>query len=219
MHKVNIIWRANLLVILIASHGFNIRIIDIFLKIIVETNYWLKTLIKLKACLHIKLSILHPISVKYQNIHGHIFSVSRNLVRKGAIEITLSNLFVMFISQLSATEFPKSYDGFMNETTGPIFFSFLFHYLFFFLHTNPLCYYLQSPGAETGAGTRRHAADSIYTLPHDFIWVQNNLILHLKKVISNAIIHYLSKPSNIYFSSAETISVKKFAVESGVYFR
>lgn len=182
-----------------------------------QTIDYQKILIKLKACLHIKLSILHPISVKYQNIHVHIFSVSRNLVRKGAIEITLSNLFVMFISQLSATEFPKSQDGFMNETTGPIFlFSFL---LFLFLHTNPLCYYLQSPGAETGAGTRRHAADSIYALPHDFIWVQNNLILHLKKVISNAIIHYLSKPSNIYFSSAETISVKKFAVESGVYFR
>lgn len=177
-----------------------------------QTIDYQKTFIKLKACLHINLSILHPISVKYQNIHGHIFSVSRNLVRKGAIEITLLNLFVMFISQ-------KSYDGFMNETNGPIFFSFLFHYLFLFLHTNPLCYYLQSPGAETGAGTRRHAADSIYTLPHDFIWVQNNLILHLKKVISNAIIHYLSKPSNIYFSSAETISVKKFAVESGVYFR
>lgn len=95
-----------------------------------QTIDYQKTLIKLKACLHIKLSILHPISVKYQNIHGHIFSVSRNLVRKGAIEITLSNLFVMFISQLSATEFPKSQDGFMNETTGPIFFSFLFHYLF-----------------------------------------------------------------------------------------
>lgn len=97
-----------------------------------QTIDYQKTLIKLKACLHIKLSILHPISVKYQNIHGHIFSVSRNLVRKGAIEITLSNLFVMFISQLSATEFPKSQDGFMNETTGPIFFSFLFHYLFLF---------------------------------------------------------------------------------------
>lgn len=82
--------------------------------------------------MHINLSILHHISVKYQNIHGHIFSVSRNLVRKGAIEITLLNLFVMFISQLSATEFPKSYDGFMNETNGPIFFSFLFHYLFLF---------------------------------------------------------------------------------------
>lgn len=95
-----------------------------------QTIDYQKTLIKLKACLHIKLSILHPISVKYQNIHVHIFSVSRNLVRKGAIEITLSNLFVMFISQLSATEFPKSYDGFMNETNGPIFFSFLFHYLF-----------------------------------------------------------------------------------------
>lgn len=97
-----------------------------------QTIDYQKTFIKLKACLHIKLSILHPISVKYQNIHGHIFSVSRNLVRKGAIEITLSNLFVMFISQLSATEFPKSQDGFMNETTGPIFFSFLFHYLFLF---------------------------------------------------------------------------------------
>lgn len=90
-----------------------------------QTIDYQKTFIKLKACLHINLSILHPISVKYQNIHGHIFSVSRNLVRKGAIEITLSNLFVMFISQLSATEFPKSHDGFMNEKTGPIFFSFL----------------------------------------------------------------------------------------------
>lgn len=97
-----------------------------------QTIDYQKTFIKLKACLHINLSILHPISVKYQNIHVHIFSVSRNLVRKGAIEITLSNLFVMFISQLSATEFPKSYDGFMNETTGPIFFSFLFHFLFLF---------------------------------------------------------------------------------------
>lgn len=97
-----------------------------------QTIDYQKTLIKLKACLHINLSILHPISVKYQNIHVHIFSVSRNLVRKGAIEITLSNLFVMFISQLSATEFPKSQDGFMNETNGPIFFSFLFHYLFLF---------------------------------------------------------------------------------------
>lgn len=91
-----------------------------------QTIDYQKTFIKLKACLHINLSILHPISVKYQNIHVHIFSVSRNLVRKGAIEITLSNLFVMFISQLSATEFPKSYDGFMNETTGPIFFFFSF---------------------------------------------------------------------------------------------
>lgn len=90
-----------------------------------QTIDYQKTFIKLKACLHINLSILHPISVKYQNIHVHIFSVSRNLVRKGAIEITLSNLFVMFISQLSATEFPKSHDGFMNEKTGPIFFSFL----------------------------------------------------------------------------------------------
>lgn len=89
-----------------------------------QTIDYQKTFIKLKACLHINLSILHPISVKYQNIHVHIFSVSRNLVRKGAIEITLLNLFVMFISQLSATEFPKSYDGFMNETTGPIFFLF-----------------------------------------------------------------------------------------------
>lgn len=101
MHKVNIIWRANLLVILIASHGFNIRIIDIFLKIIVETNYWLKTLIKLKACLHIKLSILHPISVKYQNIHVHIFSVSRNLVRKGHRDNPIEPLRHVYFSVIS----------------------------------------------------------------------------------------------------------------------
>lgn len=73
----------------------------------------------------------------------------------------------MSISQLSVTEFPKSHDGFMNETNGPIFL-FLSH-LFLFLLTNSLCYLLQSPGAETDAGTRRHAAASIYTLPHDFI--------------------------------------------------
>lgn len=58
-----------------------------------QTIDYQKTFIKLKACLHINLSILHPISVKYQNIHVHIFSVSRNLVRKGAIEITLSVYF------------------------------------------------------------------------------------------------------------------------------
>lgn len=102
-----------------------------------QTIDYQKTLIKLKACLHIKLSILHPISVKYQNIHVHIFSVSRNLVRKGAIEITLSNLFVMFISQLSATEFPKSQDGFMNETTGPIF-SLFFSTVSLSSHKSPL---------------------------------------------------------------------------------
>lgn len=94
-----------------------------FLKLIVEINYWLsKNLEKtLNFTREANLSIIHPISVKYQNMHVHIFSVSRNLVRKGPLKITLSDLFVMSISQLSVTEFPKSHDGFMNETNGPIF--------------------------------------------------------------------------------------------------
>lgn len=178
MHKVNIIWRANLLVILIASHGFNIRIIDIFLKIIVETNYWLKTLIKLKACLHIKLSILHPISVKYQNIHGHIFSVSRNLVRKGAIEITLSNLFVMFISQLSATGFPKSYDGFMNETTGPIF-SLFFSTIFFSFFTQILFVIIYSRLVQKQALGLADMLQTLSTLSHTISFEFKTILFYI----------------------------------------
>lgn len=36
----------------------------------------------------------------------------------------------MFISQLSVTEFPTSHDGFMNESTGPIFSLFFFTIFF-----------------------------------------------------------------------------------------
>lgn len=143
-----------------------------------QTIDYQKTFIKLKACLHINLSILHPISVKYQNIHGHIFSVSRNLVRKGAIEITLSNLFVMFISQLSATEFPKSQDGFMNEKTGPIFFSFL-STIFFSFFTQILFVIIYSRLVQKQALGLADMLQTLSTLSHTISYEFKTILFYI----------------------------------------
>lgn len=143
-----------------------------------QTIDYQKTFIKLKACLHINLSILHPISVKYQNIHGHIFSVSRNLVRKGAIEITLSNLFVMFISQLSATEFPKSHDGFMNEKTGPIFFSFL-STIFFSFFTQILFVIIYSRLVQKQALGLADMLQTLSTLSHTISYEFKTILFYI----------------------------------------
>lgn len=143
-----------------------------------QTIDYQKTFIKLKACLHINLSILHPISVKYQNIHVHIFSVSRNLVRKGAIEITLSNLFVMFISQLSATEFPKSHDGFMNEKTGPIFFSFL-STIFFSFFTQILFVIIYSRLVQKQALGLADMLQTLSTLSHTISYEFKTILFYI----------------------------------------
>lgn len=84
----------------------------------------------------------------------------------------------MFISQLSATEFPKSYDGFMNETTGPIF-SLFFSTIFFSFFTQILFVIIYSRLVQKQALGLADMLQTISTLSHTISFEFKTILFYI----------------------------------------
>lgn len=84
----------------------------------------------------------------------------------------------MFISQLSATEFPKSYDGFMNETNGPIF-SLFFSTIFFSFFTQILFVIIYSRLVQKQALGLADMLQTLSTLSHTISFEFKTILFYI----------------------------------------